>query len=65
MPNNAIGWHLVLGWVYGHSWFVDPVRKLMTVVALTNTGLEGMNGQFPTDPWKAVYAALTATQGTG
>ena len=28
------------GGVYGHSWFVDPARKL-TVVALTNTSVKG------------------------
>jgi CubicO group peptidase (beta-lactamase class C family) len=42
------------GGVYGHSWFVDPSRKL-TVVALTNTGLEGMWGKFTTDLRDAVY----------
>ncbi len=45
------------GGVYGHSWFVDPEKKL-TVVALTNTTLEGMWGQFTTDLAKAVYAAI-------
>lgn len=30
------------GGVYGHSWFVDPAKSL-TVVALTNTGVEGMS----------------------
>jgi CubicO group peptidase (beta-lactamase class C family) len=45
------------GGVYGHSWFVDP-KKGLTVVALTNTALEGMWGQFTTDLSKAVYAAL-------
>jgi len=45
------------GGVYGHSWFVDPQKKL-TVVALTNTALEGMWGQFTIDLAKAVYAAL-------
>lgn len=42
------------GGVYGHSWFVDPARKL-TVVALTNTALEGMWGKFTTDLRDAVY----------
>ncbi|NTF41539.1 serine hydrolase [Rhizobium rhizogenes] len=45
------------GGVYGHSWFVDP-RKKLTVVALTNTALEGMWGQFTIDLAKAVYAAI-------
>lgn len=45
------------GGVYGHSWFVDPEKKL-TVVALTNTTLEGMWGQFTVDLRDAIYAAL-------
>ncbi|HEX8049226.1 serine hydrolase domain-containing protein [Rhizobium sp.] len=45
------------GGVYGHSWFVDPEKKL-TVVALTNTALEGMWGQFTIDLRDAVYAGL-------
>ncbi|PZM16931.1 serine hydrolase domain-containing protein [Rhizobium tubonense] len=45
------------GGAYGHSWFVDPVQKL-TVVALTNTALEGMWGQFTIDLRDAVYSAL-------
>ena len=45
------------GGVYGHSWFVDPTKKL-TVVALTNTALEGMWGQFTIDLRDAIYAAL-------
>lgn len=45
------------GGVYGHSWFLDPAKGL-TVVALTNTALEGMWGQFTTDLANAVYAGL-------
>ncbi|MDE1992061.1 MAG: beta-lactamase family protein [Rhizobiaceae bacterium] len=45
------------GGVYGHSWFVDR-EKGLTVVALTNTALEGMWGQFTVDVRDAVYAAL-------
>ena len=33
------------GGVYGHRWFVDPARAL-SVVALTNTAIEGMAGAF-------------------
>jgi len=36
------------GGVWGHSWFVDPSRR-MTIVNLTNTLPEGMNGQLPRD----------------
>jgi CubicO group peptidase (beta-lactamase class C family) len=42
------------GGVYGHSWFVDPQNRL-TVVALTNTAFEGMNGAFTTQLRDAVY----------
>ena len=42
------------GGVYGHTWFVDPARKL-TVVALTNTAPEGLFGKFTTDVRDAVY----------
>lgn len=45
------------GGVYGHSWFVDR-EKGLTVVALTNTALEGMWGQFTLDLRDAIYAAL-------
>jgi CubicO group peptidase (beta-lactamase class C family) len=47
------------GGAYGHSWFVDPAKHL-SVVALTNTALEGMSnwGRFPTDLSRAIYAAL-------
>jgi CubicO group peptidase (beta-lactamase class C family) len=51
-PQSAGTW----GWggVYGHSWFIDPANRL-TVVGLTNTTIEGMAGQFPTDLRNAVY----------
>ncbi|MCC2609265.1 serine hydrolase domain-containing protein [Neorhizobium petrolearium] len=45
------------GGVYGHHWFMDPAKKL-TAVALTNTMLEGMWGQFTLDLKKAVAASL-------
>lgn len=44
------------GGVYGHSWFVDPARKL-TVVLLTNTALEGMLGKLTVDLRDAVYSS--------
>jgi CubicO group peptidase (beta-lactamase class C family) len=56
-PQSAGTW--MWGGVYGHSWFVDPARKL-TVVAFTNTGLEGMWGKFTTDLRDAVYENLPA-----
>jgi len=45
------------GGAYGHSWFVDPTKNL-SVVALTNTALEGMWGQFTVDLRDAIYTAL-------
>lgn len=51
-PQSAGTWQW--GGVYGHSWFVDPEQKL-TVVALTNTALEGMWGKFTTDLRDAMY----------
>ncbi|ACA21070.1 beta-lactamase [Methylobacterium sp. 4-46] len=46
------------GGVYGHSWLVDPARGL-TLVALTNTALEGMwsSGRFALDLGRAIAAA--------
>ena len=44
------------GGVYGHSWFVDRARGL-TVVSLSNTLYEGMNGQYTLDLRDAVYGA--------
>lgn len=55
-PQSAGTW--MWGGVYGHSWFVDPQRKL-TVVAFTNTGLEGMWGPFTTELRDAVYQVAT------
>lgn len=52
-PAGTLKW----GGVYGHSWFIDPVNEL-TVVALTNTTLEGMWGKFTVDLREAIYAAL-------
>lgn len=54
-PMSAGTW--TWGGVWGHSWFVDPAHGLV-VVALTNTALEGMEGQFPSDIRDAVYTAV-------
>ncbi|MES0172606.1 serine hydrolase domain-containing protein [Mesorhizobium sp. M0006] len=43
------------GGVYGHYWFVDPVRKL-TLVSMTNTTWEGMIGAFPFALRDALYS---------
>lgn len=50
-----------MGGTYGHSWFVDPVRQL-SVVAFTNTALEGMSGAFVGEICQAVYAATGVMQ---
>ncbi len=49
------------GGAYGHSWFVDPSRGL-SVVALTNTLYEGMDGAFVDELRDAVYADLETTR---
>lgn len=41
LPQGCLSW----GGIYGHSWIVDPARG-RTLVALTNTAVEGMNGAF-------------------
>ena len=46
---------LTWGGVYGHNWFVDPQRRL-SVVSLSNTALEGMNGAFPGELRNAIYS---------
>jgi CubicO group peptidase (beta-lactamase class C family) len=43
------------GGVWGHSWFVDPARRL-TIVNLTNTMPEGMLGQLPGDVVRAAIS---------
>ena len=45
------------GGVYGHSWFVDQANAI-SLVALTNTAMEGMNGAFPLALRNATYAGL-------
>ena len=46
---------LAWGGVYGHNWFVDRKNGL-TVVLLSNTAFEGMNGQVTRELRDAVYA---------
>lgn len=48
--NGTLQW----GGVYGHSWFCDPLAQL-SVVALTNTAIEGMGGVYPQQIRDAVY----------
>ncbi|MDQ0897961.1 serine hydrolase [Paenibacillus sp. V4I7] len=55
-PESPGTWRM--GGTYGHSWFVDPEKQL-SVVAFTNTALEGMLGQFTVDLCKAVYDGIS------
>ena len=52
-PAKAGSW--VWGGVYGTSFWVDPASGI-SAVALTNTSLEGCNGDFTRDIIKAAYA---------
>ena len=45
------------GGIYGHNWFIDPAQGL-SVVSMSNTGLEGCDGAFKDDVRNAVYAGL-------
>lgn len=45
------------GGIYGHNWFIDPVNQL-TVVSMSNTGLEGSDGAYVGEVRDAVYASL-------
>lgn len=45
------------GGIYGHNWFFDPENRL-SVVSMSNTGLEGSDGRYRDDVGNAVYAAL-------
>lgn len=54
-PESIGTWRM--GGTYGHSWFVDPARQL-SVVAFTNTALEGMAGAFVGELCQAVYDGL-------
>lgn len=54
-PQSTGTW--LWGGLYGNSWFVDPARRL-TVIALTNTAVEGLFGKFPIELRDAIYRAL-------
>ena len=43
------------GGIYGHNWFFDPSQEL-SVVSMSNTGLEGCDGPFKDQVRDAVYA---------
>jgi CubicO group peptidase (beta-lactamase class C family) len=50
---GTFGW----GGVWGHTWFIDPARRL-SVVSLSNTAFEGMMGRYVRDLRNAICAAL-------
>jgi CubicO group peptidase (beta-lactamase class C family) len=50
---GTFGW----GGVWGHSWFIDPARRL-SVVSLSNTALEGMMGRYVRDLRDTICAAF-------
>jgi CubicO group peptidase (beta-lactamase class C family) len=56
-PESMGSWRM--GGTYGHSWFVDPAREL-SVVAFTNTAIEGMAGPFVEQLCRAVYGGEPA-----
>lgn len=45
------------GGIYGHNWFIDQENGL-SVVSMSNTGLEGCDGSFKDQVRDAVYAGL-------
>ena len=45
--------------VYGNTFWVDP-QKQLCVVALTNTAMEGMLGEFPSQVQQAVYGTASS-----
>lgn len=51
LSRGSITW----GGIYGHCWFIDPLRK-RTVIALTNTAVEGMCGRFSVEMQRATAA---------
>lgn len=46
------------GGIYGHTWFIDQKAGL-SVVSMTNTGLEGCDRAYPLDVRDAIYAGLS------
>jgi CubicO group peptidase (beta-lactamase class C family) len=54
VPQAAGTWKW--GGVYGHHWYVDPTNHL-SVVALSNTAVEGMSGRFVDELMEAIYGA--------
>jgi CubicO group peptidase (beta-lactamase class C family) len=51
-PRGTVRW----GGIYGHNWFIDPVNGL-SVLSMSNTGLEGSDGAYREEVRNAVYGA--------
>jgi CubicO group peptidase (beta-lactamase class C family) len=51
---GTFGW----GGVWGHTWFIDPARRL-SVVSLSNTAFEGMMGRYVRDLRNAICALFS------
>lgn len=49
-PRGTVRW----GGIYGHNWFIDPHNGL-SVLSMTNTGLEGSDGAYRDEVCNAVY----------
>ena len=52
LPEGAVTW----GGVYGNCWALDPASGTAAVI-MTNTAVEGCNGAFPEEIWRAIFAA--------
>ncbi len=50
---GTFGW----GGVWGHTWFIDPARRL-SVVSLSNTAFEGMMGRYVRDLRNAICGVM-------
>ncbi|MCO6184928.1 serine hydrolase [Rhizobium sp. L1K21] len=50
LPKGTVNW----GGVYGHSWFIDPVNGISTII-MTNNAVEGCMGAYPGEIMKAIY----------
>lgn len=49
-PRGTVRW----GGIYGHNWFIDPTNGL-SVLSMSNTGLEGSDGAYRDEVRNAVY----------
>jgi len=52
MSKGSVTW----GGVYGHSWFIDPVKGISAAI-MSNTAVEGCLGAYPRDIAREIYTA--------